>query len=296
MLHLEFAISPDQIRNMADLNLLEARLGFDKGAVLSGFPDTWFGEVSRHLTAALNNQQIDRVTEKLLRIRTSRAVYFGRKYEGETWNEAAATSHQAKPFHRVIDGIRNERPHYVSDWQSLEDGDFAFNTQFNREATSLAGAAKALLMDAEKVTIYDNYICPTRPGDLSTLREIMAVCGKAEVELHVYSKDYGKPPRQERARLLNQFCQGLPQTIRLFWYWIDDRGSGLLHQRGLFTAKGGLIYDRGFEEPLGRRKQLTPTTIIPMPRALLEDRARLFNPAQLGGGLSLVGTVWQSHP
>ncbi|MFM5381768.1 hypothetical protein [Aeromonas sp. Y311-2] len=184
---------------------------------------------------------------------------------------------QAQPFHRVVDGTTDNRPHYIANWQDLDDDDFDFNTQFNRDATSLAGAAKALLLNAEKVTIYDNYICPTRPGDLSTLREIMAVCGKAEVELHVYSKDYGKPPRQERARLLNQFCQGLPQTIRLFWYWIGDRGSGLLHQRGLFTAKGGLIYDRGFEEPQDRRKRLTPTTIIPMPRALLEDRARLFN-------------------
>ncbi|WAF59883.1 hypothetical protein NRL09_19520 [Aeromonas caviae] len=296
MLHLEFAISPNQIRNMTDLNLLEARLGFDKGAVLSRFPENWLKEVSDHLATALNAQQIDKATEKLRRIKESRLVSFNREYAGTPWREAAVDSHQAQPFHRVVDGTTDNRPHYIANWQDLDDDDFDFNTQFNRDATSLAGAAKALLLNAEKVTIYDNYICPTRPGDLSTLREIMTVCGKAEVELHVYSKDYGKPPRQERARLLNQFCQGLPQTIRLFWYWIDDRGSGLLHQRGLFTAKGGLIYDRGFEEPLGRRKRLTPTTIIPMPRALLEDRARLFNPAQLGGGLSLVGTVWQSHP
>ncbi len=40
MLHLEFAISPNQIRNMADLMRLVDRLGFERGAVLSRFPNS----------------------------------------------------------------------------------------------------------------------------------------------------------------------------------------------------------------------------------------------------------------
>jgi hypothetical protein len=296
MLHLEFAISPDQIRNMADLNLLEARLGFDKGAVLSRFPKGWFGEVSRHLNASLNGQQIDRATEKLRRIKESRLVSFNRPYAGAAWHEAAATSHQAQPFHRVVDGVTDNRPHYISDWQNLDEGDFSFNTQYERNAASLAGAAKALLLDAEKVTIYDNYLCPTRPGCLNTISEMMSLCLKADVEVHIFAEEAGKPTRAERDQQLAQFCARLPANIRLFWYWLDDAGSGLLHQRGLFTGKGGLIYDRGFEEPRDLAQRRTPTTLTPMPRALLEDRARLFNPAQLGGGLSLIVPRWQSHP
>ena len=295
MLHLEFAISPDQIRNMADLNLLEARLGFDKGAVLSRFPKNWFKEVSDRLNAALNGQQLDRATEKLRRIKESRLVSFNRPYAGAAWHEAAATSHQTQPFHRVVDGVTDNRPHYISDWQNLEDGDFAFNTQFNREATSLAGAAKALLMDAEKVTIYDNYICPTRPGCLATLLEVMSLCLKKDVEVHIFAEEEGKRVRAERDQQLAQFIARLPAHIRLFWYWLDDSGSGVLHQRGLFTGKGGLIYDIGFDEPRDLDQRRTLTTVTPMPHDLLEDRARLFNPAQLGGGLSLVGPEWHSH-
>ncbi len=295
MLHLEFAISPDQIRNMADLNLLEARLGFDKGAVLSRFPKNWFKEVSDRLNAALNGQQLDRATEKLRRIKESRLVSFNRPYAGAAWHEAAATSHQTQPFHRVVDGVTDNRPHYISDWQNLEDGDFAFNTQFNREATSLAGAAKALLMDAEKVTIYDNYICPTRHGCRETLLEVMRLCQKP-VELHVFSEEDRKPDRALLEQALEHFKRDLPANISLFWYWLNDAGNGLLHQRGLFTGRGGLIYDRSFDEPGDLDQRRTLTTVTPMPRDLLEDRARLFNPAQLGGGLSLVGTEWKSHP
>jgi hypothetical protein len=296
MLHLEFAISPDQIRNMADLNLLEARLGFDKGAVLSRFPKNWFKEVSDRLNAALNGQQLDRATEKLRRIKESRLVSFNRPYAGAAWHQAATTSHQTQPFHRVVDGVTDNRPHYISDWQNLEDGDFAFNTQFNREATSLARAAKALLMDAEKVTIYDNYICPTRPGCLTTLLEVMSLCLKADVEVHIFSEEAGKRARAERDQQLAQFIARLPAHIRLFWYWLDDAGNGVLHPRGLFTGKGGLIYDKGFEEPhdFEQRRALTP--IIPMPWNELESQSRRFNPAHLGIGLSFVGPIWQSHP
>lgn len=296
MLHLEFAIAPNQIRNMADLNLLEARLGFDKGAVLSRFPKKWFNEVSDCLNASLNGQQLDRATEKLRRIKESRLVSFNRPYAGEAWLEAAATSHQTQPFHRVVDGITDNRPHYISDWQSLEDDDFVPNTQYVRNAASLAGAAKALLLDAEKVTIYDNYLCPTRSGCLNTLSEMMSLCQKTDVELHVFAEEEGKQDRDQRNHALMQLCTRLPANIRLFWYWLDDAGSGLLHQRGLFTGKGGLIYDRGFEEPRDLDQRSTPTTITPMPRGLLEERSRLFNPAQLGTGLSLVGSAWQSHP
>ncbi|WP_320545483.1 hypothetical protein [Aeromonas veronii] len=295
MLHLEFAISPNQIRNIADLMRLVDRLGFERGAVLSRFPNSWLSDVSNHLNATLNDQQIDKATEMLRRIQESRLVSFGRQYVGNSWGEAAETSHRTNPFHRVIDGVKNERPHYISDIQDLDEIDFTYKTQFNREAASLAGASKPLLLDAEKVTIYDNYICPTRLGSRKTLLEVMRICQKP-VELHVFSEEEGKRDRIQREQALALFQRNFPANIRLFWYWLDDAGSGLLHQRGLFTSRGGLIYDRGFDEPGDLDQRRTLTTVTPMPRDLLEDRSRLFNPAQLGAGLSLVGSAWQSHP
>ncbi len=295
MLHLEFAISPAQIRNISDLTRLEDRLGFEKGAVLSRFPKSWLRDVSHHFSTTLSGQQLARATEKLEKIKNARLVSFGRSYDGDTWSAAAETSHQVSPFHRIVDGVKSERPCYVLDLDGLEENDFHFNTQFERTAIVLAKAAKALLLDAEKVTLYDNYLCPTKNGHKNTLQEMMRLCQKT-VEFHVFSEIDNKPTREVREQSLEQFRGILPENIKLFWYWVDDDGSGLLHQRGLFTGKGGLIYDRGFEEPNDLEQRRTPTTITTMPRALLEDRARLFNPAQLGAGLSLVESAWQSHP
>lgn len=294
MLHLEIAVAPEQVRTLADLNLLEARIGFDKGAVLSRFPANWYAHVSRNL--ADQGGHVDRVTEKLRRIKESRLVGFGRAFDGENWSMAAQRSHQVQPFHRVIDGVSDERPYFINDLQLMGDVDFQFQTQYPKDALSLAKAAKALLTDAEKVTLFDNFICPTRAGCVKTLTQMMHLCTKAEVEFHVFAEEDKKPLRQQRDKALEDLKARLPAHIKLYWYWLDDNDSGYLHQRGLFTAKGGLIYDRGFEEPNDRQQRSVLTPITPMPQSTLEARVRDFNPAQLSPPLSLVDMPWQSHP
>lgn len=294
MLHLEIAVAPEQVRDLADLNLLEARIGFDKGAVLSRFPAKWYAHVSRNLAG--QGGHVDRVTEKLKRIKDSRLVGFDRVFDGENWSMAAQRSHQVQPFHRVIDGVSHQIPHFITDLQQMGDVDFQFQTQYPKDALSLANAARALLTDAEKVTLFDNFICPTRAGCVKTMTEMMHLCTKADVEFHVFAEEDKKPLRQQRDKALEDLKARLPAHIKLYWYWLDDNGSGYLHQRGLFTAKGGLIYDRGFEEPNDRLQRQVLTDITPMPQRGLEAKARDFNPAQLGPELALVGIPWKSHP
>ncbi|MFV0511307.1 MAG: hypothetical protein ACK5M8_18965 [Shewanella algae] len=294
MLHLEIAVAPEQVRDLADLNLLEARIGFDKGAVLSRFPAKWYAHVSRNLAG--QGGHVDRVTEKLKSIKESRLIGFGRAFDGENWSMAAQRSHEVQPFHRVIDGVSDERPYFINDLQLMGDVDFQFETQYPKDALSLANAARALLTDAEKVTLFDNFICPTRAGCVKTLTEMMHLCTKAEVEFHVFAEEEGKPARAERDQALDDLKAHLPAHIKLYWYWLDDDGSGHLHQRGLFTGKGGLIYDRGFEEPNDHLQRSVLTDITPMPQLTLGAKVRDFNPAQLSPPLSLVDMPWQSHP
>lgn len=293
MLHLEIAIAPDQVRNLADLNLLEARVGFEKGAILSRFPKNWYALVAQNLQG--NAGHLDRVTDKLQRIKQSRLVGLGRPFDGHSWPAAAQQSHQTLPFHRIVDGINNQQPHFISDIQFLGDADFQYPSLFPRDAVNLAKAAAALLYDAEKVTIYDNYICPTKQGCLKTLSEIMTLCRKPAVEFHVFSEEDRKPPRTDRDQALNNYRKLLPANYQLSWYWVEDGGNGYLHHRGMYTGKGGLTYDRGFEEPNDHEQRAALTVITPMPITTLEEKVRVFNPAQLGDEISLVGQPWHSH-
>lgn len=295
MLHLEFAVAPHEVNSLHHLSIIEARMGFEKGALLSRFPNGWFRQVSEHLRQNVAANRIDRSTEKLRQIKNSKLVAFQRSFDGENWVEAAQNSHENSPFHRVVEQSLNAPPHLISSIDDLEEGDFVFDTQYLRNAQSLASAAQALLNGAEKVTLFDPYLCPTKVGCLNTLMEYMNLCRKAEVEFHIFSEEDGKPDWQLRLDSLSAFQRDLPANIRLFWYSVDDGGSGFLHSRGIFTAKGGLIYDRGFEEPrdLAQRGELTDVT--PMPIGLLTEKARAFNTAQQYERFTLVRDVWSSN-
>lgn len=295
MLHLEFAVAPNQIRTHSDLSLLESRMGYEKGTVLSRFPKSWFKDVSEQLNAQLDGRQLDKATERLRRIKENKLVALGRAFEGESWSDAARNSHGIKAFHRLAEGSFDDLPVFTPSFMDLDDDDFVYISQYTRDATSLAVPASALLFGAEKVTIYDPYICPTKQGYRNTLIELMKLCKKDDVEFHVFSEDDKNPGWVQTEQHLESLKVEMPENIKLFWYCADDQGSGFLHARGLFTAKGGLIYDRGFQEPCdhGQRQELT--NITPMSNSLLQADAAAYNTSQQDGKFRLVRDVWCSH-
>lgn len=295
MLHLEIAVAPSEIHTLQDLALLDARLGFDKGTVLSSFPNAWFRDVAEQLRAT--NSGVGRVilTEKLRRFKDSKIVAFNRQYSGDTWADAARASHDYESFHRLVEESFNDLPTYVHALTDLDDDDFEFVTRYPRHAENLAEAAKALLIGAEKVTIYDPYICLTKNGYKKTLLAMMDLCSKPEVEFHIFSEEDGKRDWALRQTALDVFKAVIPANIRLFWYCADDGGSGFLHPRGLFTAKGGLIYDRGFEEPNDHDQRDKLTDITPMSRNMLDEKSLSYSSSQQYDDFELVRDVWCSH-
>lgn len=296
MLHLEFAVAPTEVNSLADLALLDARLGFDRGAVLSGFPKAWFRDVSDQLRRTHNGTSLDRATERLRTFKNNKTVAFTRTYQEGSWVNAATVSHENVPFHRLVEQSFTQLPVFVSSITELEDPDFNYNSQFPRDAVSLAQAATALLLGAEKVTIYDPFICATKLGYRKTLLEFMKLCKKADVEFHIFSEEDGKPAWDRTEQALVALKAVMPRNIKLYWYCADDDGSGFLHSRGLFTAKGGLIYDRGFAEPGDRDQRQELTDITPMPNDLLQAKANSYNTSLQYEDFDLVRGVWSSHP
>lgn len=295
MLHLEFAVASTEINSVSDLALLDARFGFDRGAVLSVFPKAWFREVSQQLVRGHSGASLARATERLKAFKDNKSVSFSRIYQGNDWKTSVIASHATYPFHRIVEQSFNQRPMFISSIAELDDADFNYNSRYLRNAQSLSEAASALLVGAEKVTIYDPFICVTKPGYRKTLLELMRLCNKPEIEFHIFSEEDGKPNWTNREQELQLFKNSLPNNIKLYWYCADDNGSGFLHPRGLLTAKGGLVYDRGFVEPNDRDQRTELTDIIPMASDMLEAKAKSYNASQ-HEDFELVRDVWCSQP
>lgn len=295
MIHLEFAIDPEQIKDFRDLQLLESRFGFDKGALLSCFPKEWYRTVAEKLNRTTTDNQIDRVTDRLSSLKSRSLFSSGREYQGGTWLGAANQSHAERPFHRIVEDTLNQPPELVSKFDLLEEDDFSVPAQILRTADALANASKALLIGAEKVTIIDPFFCLTKSGYRKTLLAMMALCIKKSVTFHIFSEEDGKPAWVVRNAQLDSFKNEMPGNIKLIFYCISDNDNGYIHPRAIFTGKGGIIYDRGFSEPGDRDQRGTPTDINLMSNAMHQQKSSDYNEVSQSAFFALVRPVWKSH-
>lgn len=291
MLHKEFAIDPAQIQELNDIRLLESRFGYDKGSLISAYPPGWLKVVAKQMESLTNDHQPDIITEELRELKHHSVANFGRSYyAGKAWADSAAVSHKKQPFHRLVESSLDTPPQCVTSIYDLKNPDFEVAHQTFRSATALADAALLLLMSAEKVTLIDPYFCLTKPGYRNTLIELMKRCKKKSVCFHVFTEDERKDSwKDKREPALNNFVQKqMPKNCSLNWYSISDGGSSYIHARGLFTAKGGIKFDRGFEAPSAKHQQKTHADVEIMSVSQWQQKVDDYNEVQLPDKFQLI--------
>jgi hypothetical protein len=293
MLHLEFAIEPSQIKSIADLQLIESRFGYDKGALITSLPNAWCKEVMDRLGHL--DTQINAITDFISSLKSKSLFRSQRAQAGADWLAIATSTHQAKPFHRVIEKSLNSPPELLGDINLLRDCDFSLNTQVACDAPTLALASEALLLNAEKVTIVDPYLCMSKPGAKKTLLEMMRICQKSHVDFHVFSED-NRIANWSTVVVpkLEAFKRQLPNNIKLHCYAMDDDNTNFLHQRSVFTGKGGLIYDRGFTESPDHDQRRILMPIQFMGQVALEQNSLEYNEASQSENYIICKPVWHS--
>ena len=199
----------------------------------------------------------------------------------------AVSSHEERPFHRIIEQSFTAPPVTIASIYEIKEADLAHQPQILRTSDSIAQAAKGLLFNAEKVTIFDPYFCLGKPSYQKTLLGLMAQCQKGRVRFQVFSEDDRVENWGTVQHKLNTLQPKLPVNIELRWLRVSDDGTGFMHSRGLFTGKGGLVFDRGFDEPHDHDQRNTPADIHIMSRSVLEQKTRDYNEAQLSKHLRL---------
>lgn len=294
MFYKEFAIEPSQIKTIADLRWLEARFGYEKGALVSAFPGRWIRAVLESIKASNEEGELDVLTELLGDLKSKVLHRYSRNFNGESWVASAQLSHDEKPFHRIIQASQFEPPVWVDSLYKLGEHDFDIIPSCQRSSEAMANIAETLLVNAEKVILVDPYACPTKVGFNKTLLALMEKCNKEAIEFIVFSEEEGKPDWTLRIKALESLNKQLPQNITLAWASINDGGTGVIHPRALFTAKGGINYDRGFEEPRDNAQREEMNLLNLLSRSHLEDFAKKYNISQPLAPLELVQPVWRS--
>lgn len=293
MLYREFAIEPTQIKTIADLRLIESRFGFEKGFLISAFPSDWL----RHAIAGLQTQQtsqIDKLTDLLRQLVQKSLHRYGRDFTEKLWIESAIRSNKTKPFHRIIESSEPRLQTHFKSLFDLGDDDFQLISECNRTANQISEVSKELIAGAEKISIVDAYASPTNKGYIKTIIAIASCATKANVELVIYSEeDQCNDDFVTRKKSLEKLKSNLPQNINLTWCFLSDNGTGYIHPRALFTSKGGINFDRGFQEPSDFEQKNAPNLLSVLTKAQLEKFTFDYNYSQINKPLEVIN-LWQS--
>lgn len=294
MLYREFAVEPKHIGFLSDLKLIEARFGYDKGSLISAFPTTWFRDVLVKLQANSNGSQLDKLTDTLKLIKQKSIHTYGRAYAGNSWCDAAITSHRTQPFHRIIDPSLTISDVYRNSLYELIDDDFELIPNCKRLSTEMARVAQELLVQAEKIVIVDPFAKPNIVGYRKTILEMTKLPRGQSVELIIFSEEEKQDSYEIRKAHLISLSKELPTKIKLTWCFISDNDRGDIHPRVLFTSKGGIKFDRGFQEPNDYDQRNAPNYISVLTRAQLEKFTLDYNYNQLIHPL-VINHLWCSH-
>jgi len=270
MLH-EYAVEPQAIgTNWQTFRYIIEKFGFDRGRLISEFPEHWSREVYR-AAEGLTPLEKKRIEVGLAQAQGRKVVYFGRHYNPglDGWLANALVEHRRVPFHAIIAAAPQEGADYVLCVNALDEQHVLMAVPIERavlrEVKPLSEAFTGLLRFGSRIVFVDPLFSPYnaryRRLFSQCFRIVRALNGKASLEIHYrYHEDRLSNEELERdaaAIFKDMIPDGMPVT---FYCW-SERGDGEdFHARYLLTEKGGIRVDAGFE-PVGAH-QHTDVTLM----------------------------------
>jgi hypothetical protein len=260
----EYAVEPRAIgSSWQTFRYVIEKFGFDRGRLISEFPDTWFRLVYDG-TDAFPPVERKKVVEALNLAKRNKVVKSARPYDpgAGDWLYNALAQNTVTPFHAII-ALENPGNHD----RVLPVGDLDENQPLmavpqdwvvNRDAPSLAAAMKLMLQSANVVVLVDPYYDPFSPRYQNTLRECLrivqnsnprATCAIHHLD-HDRSPSVGAIERDARAKFGTVIPEGMTITL---YRWREKDGGADFHARYLLTDRGGMRIDAGFSEEGGHQ-------------------------------------------
>lgn len=280
MLFAEFAINPEQVNSLDKLALLKVSFDFSRGALLSAFPKNWLAQIDEHFVGNLSQLQNQRKVALLTTLRDRAIIKSGREFSGDNWCQAAHSIDELKPFFSIVGSDNNAPPKRLVSIEQLELIDFEAIGSIDvlRNARALMQPLMLLLSASSRIRLVDPFACPSRPGVTLVLQALFEVIGTKRCTVEIFSED------STAHSLVNDnfqlLLEHLPENVTLNWFVLNDGETGQLHQRLLFTERGGVIFDRGFIEPKNHEQRQVSTNLRTMTKTQVDNATRDYSNAQ----------------
>jgi hypothetical protein len=273
----DYAIEPACFRSAESVRYLLEKFGFHQGRFLVTYPAGWVSKV-REALALLPDMQRKRAIDFLARYRDERIIERADRYDMcDSWAGNAAHAVRDKVLDKAICAEGN--PFGIKTYDEVDESFFA-HSQSGRllaNAANYSMAVRRLLEISREAVLVDPYFQFSRPGRIKVLKAFfseakrtacksLVLFGRAEV-----TANQGLGRFQAAA---TEFCRNsLDKSQCLRVRLVDDSGRpNAMHARYMFSRKGGISFDKGFqEEPVETYVDLALLT-----PELLSEQIRLY--------------------
>ena len=260
----EYAVEPRAIgSSWQTFRYVIEKFGFDRGRLISQFPNTWFRLVY-DATEAFPPMEKKRIVEALNLAKRNKVVKSGRPYDpgAGDWLHNALAQNAVTPFHAII-ALENPGNHdRVLPVDDLDENQpwMAVSQDWvvNRDAPSLAAAMKQMLQSASVVVLVDPYYDPFSPRYQTTLRECLRMVHASNprtlCEIHHLDREDGPDAEAIERDARAKFGTVIPEGMTITLYrWREKAGGEDFHARYLLTDRGGMRIDAGFSAEGGHQ-------------------------------------------
>lgn len=269
-----FAADPVCCSDSSELRFLLNSFGPYTGRYLAVYPESWRQKLSDHL-AVLRPKESEKVKTILRRAREKSALVASSSLP---WNEAISwvenavrlvDSHPPK-FQGVIaapDGGGNSKAVTLDTLDLPPTAD----EKVDGTAREYVRVSKTLMLISPEIYFVDPYLNPARSDVADVLSEMLAVLAKGKcrrVACFAKTSNVVDPKihtwKEVQAALDDILAKVSWPTDRAFEYMLvdDERSEAKMHGRYLFSLKGGVRFDQGFQRlPKGRKVDISPVGV-----------------------------------
>ena len=256
----EYAVEPQAIgSSWHNFRYLIEKFGFDRGRLISRFPDKWEKKVIQAAKdAGVPDVRMASIIERLKNSK-ARIVDFARSYDPDKpWIDNARLQHAAKPFRAIVGtGASQASKQYIAIDDCTDENELfraPISVDVPRTAAGIAGALKLIGKAAKEIEIVDPFF-DLRPGKgdyIGPLAAIFAALSGSNSPAKVITVHFrtheSPPPDHLLATQLGGLTAGkIPPGYQLqLIEWAEITGGEDFHDRFLFTDIGGLMVGAGF--------------------------------------------------
>lgn len=259
-MHNEYAVEPRAIASSWEKCLyLSEKFGFDKGRVLSLYPEDWLNMALRSVDVDMPPMKRKRILTKLRALTRNCSIASERNsYDYmRDWIENALKQQNDNPFHAIIAASNPSKSNTVLCVDDVHEEHNLMKCPRSRviprEVDSITETLQGMLRFSSRILFVDPFFDPYKQGYKDIFRSLLAIvkeyslADKCECEIH-YRFHKNNFSAEKSAKMIAGI---LPKDMHLKLYrWKEIEGGEDFHARYLLTDKGGIKIDAGFD-PVG---------------------------------------------